>query len=644
MASNSAQLTNLSWVPYRPCWLLRWPNVTIMMDCAIDYSSMSHFLPQCYGENTRLKQLNDYFDDVKCFKSMTVNDREFVFIDSTPEVHTVPMNTVQMDCVDAILISNPQSLVALPFYCENTNFKGEIYATSPTIQFGRLLSEELIEYFERLANEPSTENWKKLNLKKVLPPPISRRQVAPLEWRRFYSLQDLEAALKRITVIAFQEKVTVLGVVNVTAYGNGFAIGSCNWLINNELEKVGYMSATSSRTSHTRPVDWVGLRGADRLVLTSLATAYDPPEKLLTSLLTTVIETLRAGGNVLMPIFPTGIIFDFIDLISTHIDNHGISHDVPIYFISPVAKKTLAFSNINSEWLIETKQENVWKAEEPFYHAALLKNGRLKVYDSLYGSFSQEYRSPCVCFAGHPSLRIGDAAHLLEMWGKSKKNAVILTEPDFLPAEVWPPFSDLAIRVLNFPIDTRIDLVQLNQTILSDLKPKSLCIPSFYNKRTETGAQIIGFSPYASISYEETVSLGGRTTKRKRVKIHPELIKYLEVAGNEKSQRGVGYGQLRGFLNAFDNTFEIMPAKSNQTLRPRYSGKLDVELLKAALDERQITYTCEQDDGNHVITTEKPSTVITIYKDGLRTNVEAVVDEERNRIVDVLGSCLKPIP
>ena len=37
------------------------------------------------------------------------------------------------------------------------------------------------------------------------------------------------------------------------------------------------------------------------------------------------------------------------------------------------------------------------------------------------------FRPPAVVFAGHPSLRIGDAAHLLEMWGSNKKNAVILT-------------------------------------------------------------------------------------------------------------------------------------------------------------------------------------------------------------------------
>lgn len=57
----------------------------------------------------------------------------------------------------------------------------------------------------------------------------------------------------------------------------------------------------------------------------------------------------------------------------------------------------------------------------------MLKNGRLKVYNTSHGAFSRQMRTPCVIFCGHPSLRLGDAIHFLEMWGRDARNAIIMT-------------------------------------------------------------------------------------------------------------------------------------------------------------------------------------------------------------------------
>lgn len=39
--------------------------------------------------------------------------------------------------IDAILVSNHTTMLALPYLTEKTGFKGEVYATEPTITFGR---------------------------------------------------------------------------------------------------------------------------------------------------------------------------------------------------------------------------------------------------------------------------------------------------------------------------------------------------------------------------------------------------------------------------------------------------------------------------------------------------------------------------
>ena len=42
--------------------------------------------------------------------------------------------------------------------------------------------------------------------------------------------------------------------------------------------------------------------------------------------------------------------------------------DVPIYIISPVAKKALTFANVYAEWLTPAFQDKVYVPEEPFRH------------------------------------------------------------------------------------------------------------------------------------------------------------------------------------------------------------------------------------------------------------------------------------
>lgn len=111
--------------------------------------------------------------------------------------------------------------------------------------------------------------------------------------------------------------------------------------------------------------------------------------------------------------------------------------------MSPVAKSSLAMAMISCEWMSDSRQSNVYedRPREPFAHTNMVRDGRLKIYDSLYGPFSKEYKTPCVVskshessdkdifqlFVSHASLRIGDAAHMVEVMGSDKRNAVILT-------------------------------------------------------------------------------------------------------------------------------------------------------------------------------------------------------------------------
>ncbi|KAK6048439.1 hypothetical protein COOONC_14056 [Cooperia oncophora] len=262
----------------------------------------------------------------------------------------------------------------------------------------------------------------------------------------------MEQALARITTVSFNQTVDLEGSISVIACPSGYSIGSSNWVFKTEYERVGYLASSSIRSTHARPVEWEKLQDADALIMTSLSRTPDfSSEGAIIEVAQTVMDTLKRGGNVLMPVNPVGSIYDLIDVVSRSIDNAGgATLEARIYFISPVAKGALAYSNVNAEWLAESRQNAVYVPEEPFCHTAvrltvslntcvaprsesfceynvLVRNGRLKLYDNIYESFCREYKTPCVVLTGHPSLRIGDAPHLLEMWGNDSKNALIMT-------------------------------------------------------------------------------------------------------------------------------------------------------------------------------------------------------------------------
>ncbi|KAF7994273.1 hypothetical protein HCN44_003363 [Aphidius gifuensis] len=151
----------------------------------------------------------------------------------------------------------------------------------------------------------------------------------------------------------------------------------------------------------------------------------------------------KSGECVSIPCYPSAVVYDLFECLSTHLDKSGFT-DVPLFFLSPVAESSLAYSNILSEWLSTNKQNKVYLPEEPFPHAFLVKNLRFKHFTSAWAdgfrktlaearacpskfventlsewALVTKYinRQPCVVFCGHKNLRFGDAVHFVQLWG-----------------------------------------------------------------------------------------------------------------------------------------------------------------------------------------------------------------------------------
>lgn len=453
-----------------------------MLDCGLDMTSALSFLPLPLIPSSRLFNLPTWTPRNVSDPLLEGELREcagHVFIDSCPEFCLPEDGIIDFSEVDLILISNYQNMMALPYITENTGFKGFVYATEPTLQIGRMFMEELVTYIERTPKIRVASRWKQANILKNLPPTLCD-SIKPRSWKQLYTMKEINSCLSKVQVVGFAEKLDVYGAMKVSAVSSGYCLGSCNWIIWSAHEKIGYISASSTLTTHPKSLEQPPLKNCDVLFLSSLTqTPLANPDSMLGELCVTAAVTVKSGGNVLIPCYPSGITFDLFECLSAQLESGG-HMNVPMYFLSPVADNTLAYSNILAEWLSTSKQSKVYSAEEPFPHASLIRSGRIKSFSSLTAeSFSQEFRTPCIVFAGHPSLRFGDSVHFMELWANSSNNAVIFTEPDFPYLEAIAPYQPLAMKALYYPIDTSLSFNQANK-LIRELKPHHLLLPEQY--------------------------------------------------------------------------------------------------------------------------------------------------------------------
>lgn len=94
----------------------------------------------------------------------------------------------------------------------------------------------------------------------------------------------------------------------------------------------------------------------------------------------------------MIPCYPTGVVYDLFECLSGKMQELGVSN-CPMFFISPVSDMSLAYSNILAEWLSSVKQNKVYVPDEPFPHAMLVKNYKLKHFKHIYSDgFSTEFQ------------------------------------------------------------------------------------------------------------------------------------------------------------------------------------------------------------------------------------------------------------
>ncbi|XP_028908605.1 integrator complex subunit 9 isoform X2 [Ornithorhynchus anatinus] len=632
-----------------------------MLDCGLDMTSTLSFLPLPLVQSPRLSNLPGWvLKDGNTFLDKELKECSgHVFVDSVPEFCLPETELIDLSTVDVILISNYHCMMALPYITEHTGFTGTVYATEPTVQIGRLLMEELVNFIERVPKAQSASLWKNKEVQRLLPAPL-KDAVEVATWRRCYTMPEVNSALSKIQLVGYSQKIELFGAVQVTPLSSGYALGSSNWIIQSHYEKVSYVSGSSLLTTHPQPMDQASLKNSDVLILTGLTQIPTAnPDGMVGEFCSSLAMTVRNGGNVLVPCYPSGVIYDLLECLYQYMDSAGLSN-VPLYFISPVANSSLEFSQIFAEWLCHNKQTKVYLPEPPFPHAELIQTNKLKHYPSIPGDFSNDFKQPCVVFTGHPSLRCGDVVHFMELWGRSGLNTVIFTEPDFSYLEALAPYQPLAMKCVYCPIDTRLNFIQVSK-LLKEVQPLHVVCPEQYTQPPPTQAHrvdlVIGCHPPA-MSYRRAEVLTLPFKRRyEKIEIVPELADSLVPM---EIKPGISLATVSAMLHTKDNKHVLQPPPKSgpapvgkkrkrvmddipdcKPLKPLLSGSIPVDQFVQALEKHGFSDVKVEDTAKgHIVLLQEAETLIQIEEDS--THIICDNDEPlRGRLRDLVLNFLQ---
>ncbi|KAL1465351.1 hypothetical protein WDU94_004932 [Cyamophila willieti] len=314
---------------------------------------------------------------------------------------------------------------------------------------------------------------------------------------------------------------------------------------------------------------------------------------------------------------------------------------IPMFFISPVADISLAYSNILAEWLSDCKQSKVYLPEEPFPHAHLIKTGRLKHFKSIHDdAFNAEFRQPCIVFCGHPSLRFGDSVHFVQLWASNPLHTIIFTEPDFPYVEALAPFQPLAMKSIHCPIDTSLNFSQANK-LIRELKPSTLVVPECYTQpppafpqRTELVIDQVD-RKVLTLKRGEVLKIPLKR-KRTRVNMSAEIAEAVEPC---ELRPGLAIASVKGNLRVKDNHYCIDMSTSSRSHQYEM-GALDVEQFVERLVHEGITEVkVEPNATGYIIHLQNEDCLITV--DDKSTHILCSSSEKfRLKLRNILLQCL----
>ncbi|KAJ9685470.1 hypothetical protein PVL29_017490 [Vitis rotundifolia] len=461
-------------------------------------------------------------------------------------------------------------------------------------------------------------------------------------------IDDVKGCMQKVHTLKYAQEVCYNGTLIIEAVSSGLEIGTCNWTINGPKRNIACLSSSIFNSSHAMNFDYHALQGNDLIIYSDLSSPvledvkdnsyYSAPTSQNSSTLSAdndqeasaelllstsesleemeklnficscIIDSVKAGGSVLIPIGRLGIILQLLELISLSLEASSLK--VPIFIISSVAEELLAFTNIIPEWLCKQRQEKLFSGEPFFAHAQLIKEKKLHVFPAVHSpNLLKIWQEPCIVFSPHWSLRLGPVVHLLRRW-RGDENSLLIMEEGVDAGLALLPFKPMAMKVLQCSFLSGIKLQKV-QPLLKILQPKFVLFP-------EDLRQLVSYSDTNSPAffyYCENETLRVPSLKNSsELEIAADSVSLIHC--RRLTEESLGIGRLKGEFSVTHGKHQLRSgseqADSSQSRPPLlHWGSLDLERLLAVLEKMGIRGSVEQGNSN---TDSENAGVVHVYE------------------------------
>jgi len=151
-------------------------------------------------------------------------------------------------------------------------------------------------------------------------------------------------------------------------------------------------------------------------------------------------EVVRRGGRCLVPVFATGGVNELLLILDEYWESHADLQQIPIYFVSSLAKKCLAVYQTYVN-MMNSKIKRQFAISNPFI---------FKHVKNLKGIEKFEDSGPCVMLASPGMLQNSVSRELFERWCGEKKNCTLI--PGYTVEGTLAKVAPLFNRVMTIPL------------------------------------------------------------------------------------------------------------------------------------------------------------------------------------------------
>lgn len=329
----------------RSCVILRYKGRCVMMDC---------------GNHPAKSGLDSlpFFDSIKC------------------------------DEVDVVLVTHfhLDHCGALPYFCNQTSFKGRVFMTSATKAFYRMVMNDFLRVGSG-ANDLVTSEW-------------------------------LQSTIDRIETVEYHEEINVNGI-SFQPFNAGHVLGAAMFMVDIAGMRALYTGDFS--------------RVPDRHLLGAEVPPYSPDiiiaestngirelesrEMRETTFTSNVHEVVQRGGRCLVPVFALGRAQELLLILEEYWEQHKDLQNIPIYYASSLAQRCMKlYQTFVSAMNDRVKQQHA-NQHNPFV---------FKYIRPLVDTKSFDDGGPCVVLASPGMLQSGISLELFERWCGNPKNGIIM--------------------------------------------------------------------------------------------------------------------------------------------------------------------------------------------------------------------------